>query len=122
MAKKETSVSAEKLKSLDKSFSVNRLDNKKNSLKKNLTASDERLFLSYEIIIEKKRLKLENSFSKLYELGPYNILGRGYSIVRKNDTKKILRSVKTDVKKDDELEIVLSDGRLLCRVNQIYKD
>ncbi len=112
-----------KLKNFDRisrNFKLKKLQSIKESCLKNLDSHEKNLFKNFENKLEKKFFEFENKFSALFELGPYNILGRGYSIVRKDDSKKILRSVKKDVKKDDKLEIILSDGKILCTVNKIY--
>ncbi|MFN3505607.1 MAG: exodeoxyribonuclease VII large subunit, partial [Caldimicrobium sp.] len=51
----------------------------------------------------------------LFSLSPYNILEKGYSIVKKQTTKKVIRS-SDEVEEGEFLEIQLSKGKLLAKV------
>lgn len=64
-------------------------------------------------ILDKKANKYLQLVSKLETLSPLLTIKRGYSITRCNN--KVIKSV-NDVKKDDLLEIVLSDGSIKTKV------
>lgn len=64
-------------------------------------------------IIDKKANKYLQLVSKLESLSPLLTIKRGYSIARCGD--KVVKSVK-DVKKDDLLDIELSDGKIKAKV------
>ncbi|KCZ72758.1 Exodeoxyribonuclease VII large subunit [Candidatus Methanoperedens nitroreducens] len=60
--------------------------------------------------------------SKLDAVSPLGTLSRGYSIVLKLPDKIPLRSIH-DVEKQDEIQIIVNDGRIRCNVNdkEVYK-
>ncbi len=57
--------------------------------------------------------------SKLQALDPEAVLKRGYSITRTFSDKNIIKN-STDVKINDQIEVVLSKGRLITRVEKIH--
>ena len=69
-----------------------------------------------EIIYQKHIDKLSNILDKLELLNPMTLLKKGYTLTYKND--KIINSIK-QVKKDDKLDIRLSDGTLNVEVLNI---
>jgi exodeoxyribonuclease VII large subunit len=71
---------------------------------------------SYLISHRNKLLVLSN---QLKELSPYDALKRGYSISRQK--KKILNSIKK-INTGENLEILLSDGSLDCKVESIKEN
>jgi len=56
---------------------------------------------------------------KLEELNPLKILVRGYAVAKKEG--KIISSV-LNIKKDDKLNVILSDGKLDCLVEDINEE
>lgn len=85
------------------------------------------LFSEYSQKIEKIKQDLQNSMnnsicecdnklkllaSKLDALSPLSVISRGYSITKHNGN--VLKSV-SDVNIDDNLEIILKDGKIQCR-------
>ena len=56
--------------------------------------------------------------SKLQTLNPKAVLKRGYSISRFVTDKRVIRN-SIETKKNDKIEIVLSKGRLITRVEKI---
>ena len=64
-------------------------------------------------LIDKKANKYLQLVSKLETLSPLLTIKRGYSVTRCGD--KVVKSVK-DVKKDDLLDIELSDGKIKTKV------
>lgn len=63
---------------------------------------------------EKENLRLNALISNLDSLSPLKILNRGYSIVS-NEKNKVIKS-KDDVSNGDNINITLSDGKILARV------
>jgi len=66
-----------------------------------------------------KRKELEIIESKLFALSPTSILKRGYSIIMKNN--KIVKSV-SDVELQDNINIVLHEGKLDAQVRKIRRN
>jgi exodeoxyribonuclease VII large subunit len=110
------------IKTLEKGLTYKKLNSFYETNKNRFEYSYNSLIKNYGNFLEKKRFELDKNFYKLFELGPKNILKRGYSITRDYNTKKILRSVQTDVKQNDRVEVVMHDGTLLCTVNEIIRD
>lgn len=65
---------------------------------------------SIRLRIEKYKSKCMQTISKLDALSPLKTLTRGYSVVE-NKEGKVIKSVK-DVKKDDKLNLTLTDGKI----------
>lgn len=78
----------------------------------------EKINLNVENKIGKEEMNLKNLGSLLHNLSPLKTLERGYSIVNKENI--VVNSV-LDVSKDDQIEIILSDGSLDCTVDKINK-
>lgn len=74
-----------------------------------------RLELSFENYFQFCENRLTGLKSLLTSLSPLNILERGYSIVRKLETKKVVRSIE-EVQIEEVLEVKLSRGSLLVKV------
>ena len=74
---------------------------------------------SFSAMLSGKKQNFAYLNSKLDALSPLKVLSRGYSITMKND--RIVRSV-SDVEVNDRLEIKLSEGRILCKAEEIYSD
>ena len=68
-------------------------------------------------ILEKKQTDFDFLVSKLQGLSPLKIMERGYSLVYTDDSK-LVKSI-YQVKKDDPLQIQLTDGSLICKVEKI---
>lgn len=68
--------------------------------------------------IERSKDRLKASIGKVDALSPLSILSRGYSIAESNG--RIIHSI-SDVKKCDEVEIVLTDGRVIANVSDVRK-
>ena len=60
---------------------------------------------------------VEGIYNHVNSLAPDKILKRGYSIVQKMSTGNII-SLKSDVKKGDKINIVLSNGDIVAEVNK----
>ncbi|WP_168194245.1 exodeoxyribonuclease VII large subunit [Thermodesulfobacterium sp. TA1] len=79
------------------------------------------LDLSLENYLKTYENKVTNFKNLLRSLSPLNILERGYSIVRKVDTKKVVKSAK-EVEVNEPLEIKLSKGSLIVKVLRIQDE
>lgn len=88
---------------------VNIFNNKKNQYEL-LKSSYKHALTTY---INKKNQKFDLIINKLEALSPLNTMKRGYSIIYKDE--KIIKSVKS-LKKDDVLELKLSDGEKKAKV------
>ncbi len=87
------------------------------SLRKNeLDVLNSRLLSVYSARLSKGRHDIALISAKLDALSPLKVLGRGYSIAKKQNN--VLRSVKS-VKAEDNIELILQDGELKCSVLEI---
>lgn len=64
-------------------------------------------------ILALKEEKVNGYKKLLFSLSPYNILERGYSIVKKD--KRIIKAT-WEVREGDLVEIILSKGKILAKV------
>ncbi len=60
--------------------------------------------------LEKDKIMLAKNASKLDALSPLKTLSRGYSVLQ-DKASKVIKSI-NDVKKDDKLNVTLSDGKI----------
>ena len=67
-----------------------------------------------------KRAALSRLTAKMEALSPLSVLSRGYGIAE-NAEGGVIRSV-SDVRKDDEVTLRLSDGRVLMTAKEIHKE
>lgn len=77
------------------------------------------IFTSPIKMIEKKYNDYNVLVNKLEILNPLNTLKRGYSITKKDN--KVLTSIK-NIKKDEMIEVNLSDGIINAKVNEIKEN
>lgn len=75
----------------------------------------EKILKEMDIQLNNKKMALNNQIDKLQALNPLAILRRGYSICQLYDNKKIINKI-SDVKKDDLLRVLVSDGKFICQV------
>src|SRR5579884_44250 len=68
-------------------------------------------------LILQKRRTIQSQMVQLNILSPLNILERGYSITRKVPSQEVVRSADA-VALDDQVEITLHRGRLICLVKE----
>ncbi|MEL4306193.1 exodeoxyribonuclease VII large subunit [Methanococcoides sp. LMO-2] len=80
-----------------------------------------KLSASIERIVENKTAELRLHASRLNSVSPLNTIGRGYSITISPDNRKIVTEV-ADVKEEDEVDVVVTDGILECNVRKIRSD
>ena len=71
---------------------------------------------SMKIVFERKKKILVQLSARMEAMSPLAVLSRGYSIAVDND-KNVIKSV-NDINKDDEFELILSDGSKKCRVEE----
>ena len=74
------------------------------------------IFKEPSVLYEDKFKKVKHLIEKLEILNPLSVLGRGYSITKKED--KIINTIK-DVKKDDNINISLKDGKIKAKVMEV---
>lgn len=75
-----------------------------------------RLISSTKVQVNRYKKRSELLSNELRELSPHQALKRGYSLIRKE--KKLINSI-TQISKDEELEIILSDGKCNAKVKEI---
>ncbi len=77
----------------------------------------ERLLTNIDKRLVSNRFKLEHNREKLKNLGPLNILGRGFSLVRKENSTIVRQA--DQCANGEILEILLSQGKLTVKVEDI---
>ena len=65
--------------------------------------------------VEKYKSRCMQTIAKLDALSPLKTLTRGYSVVQ-NESGKVIKSI-NDVKKDEKLDVTLTDGKINVTVN-----
>ncbi len=78
----------------------------------------DRARLYTDSIVSKLKETFATSVAKVNALNPLSVLSRGYSLAESE--QGVIKSVK-DVKTDEEIRIILSDGRILARVLDVNK-
>ena len=84
-----------------------------------LDQCQERLSAAIEKLVERKAQRLRSADEKLNMLNPLRVLQRGYSVVRRPDGT-VVCSAET-VRRGDELEVWLQEGRLEVVVSETEK-
>ena len=84
-----------------------------------LDQCQERLSAAIEKLVERKAQRLRSADEKLNMLNPLRVLQRGYSVVRRQDGT-VVCSAET-VRRGDELEVWLQEGRLEVVVSETEK-
>lgn len=74
----------------------------------------ERLIVAEASKLDLLRKRLELAEGRLDAISPLATLSRGYALARSEKGRLILRA--EDVSPDDVIEVILSEGRLMCRV------
>lgn len=75
----------------------------------------ERLQRAIRLRLERAKQQLEAEAAQLESLSPLNVLGRGYSLTRKEADQKVVRS-SAEVQPGDRLVTVLQSGSIVSRV------
>jgi exodeoxyribonuclease VII large subunit len=89
--------------------------------KKQLEQINEKLLKSLLIYNHSNRIKTRELTAKLEALNPLAILARGYSVTRTIPKAALVKDSQT-VALDQELEVMLAKGRLICRVKGKLND
>jgi exodeoxyribonuclease VII large subunit len=90
-------------------------------IRSNQAELQQKLLTSMKDALRDKKERLGVVLAKLDALSPLSIMKNGYSISRKYPSKKPIKSI-TDTSIGDEVEIRLSDGSLICEVQQIIEE
>lgn len=85
---------------------------------KELKFLKKRLVDACKIQFNLKKASYESLTKRLKSCSEKSILQRGYAIISKNS--QIVKSIK-DIENNSEIEIILRDGSLKCKVTEIYK-
>ena len=80
----------------------------------------QRMGASMSILLETRRRQLGSACRTLDAVSPLATLERGYAIVTRPASNKIIRKV-ADIKPGEHIEARLSDGRLVCSVEKTLK-
>ena len=96
-------------------YILNKLDKYKQNL---INLENNHILVNPTILYKDKKQYLYNLIEKIEIINPLNVIKRGYSLVY-ND--KLVKSVK-QVKKDDKLNIKLSDGNIDVLVKEINNE
>ena len=80
-----------------------------------------RLERQITVLGEGRRKQVETMVAQLHSLSPLAVLGRGYSILSKEDDGTILRRSQ-DVHVGEDIMAKLSEGRLTCTIKRILPD
>ncbi len=76
----------------------------------------QRQVLSIERLLETRTSQFGACTGKLDAVSPLRTLSRGYSIAMKYPEKTLVRWI-SDVEKNDEIQILVNDGKIKCGVN-----
>lgn len=68
--------------------------------------------------LRENRMNLSLLEAKIKDLSPLSVLKRGYSITRKLPEKMILKDV-SGVEKGDDVNVILAEGEMECRIKKI---
>ena len=80
----------------------------------------QRLNTATGILLEGRKQQLAAACRTLDAVSPLATLERGYAIVTRPDSNKIIRRT-SDIKAGEQIETRLTDGRLLCTVDETLK-
>jgi exodeoxyribonuclease VII large subunit len=109
----------ERLEYLKQSISAKRMYSLARDLRQRLDYLSENLEAVQADKLQSLRSRLEIAAGRLAAVGPKATLLRGYAIAR---TQKGLVLQAKDVRPDEEIELILGRGRLVCRVLQCLDD
>ena len=104
----------EQLEYLEHCFSARRMQALVAEVRQRLDYLVEHLELAQRATLEELKTRFALIQGRLDSVSPLATLSRGYAIARLADGRLILRS--DDVEIDEVIELILADGRLICRV------
>jgi exodeoxyribonuclease VII large subunit len=90
-------------------------------VKKQLEQNYNNLIKSFVILNNSKQIRIRELTAKLEALSPVAILTRGYSITRTIPDAKVVKNPQM-VTLNQDLEVMVAKGRLICRVKGKYTD
>jgi len=91
------------------------------SIKQQLDFQKTSLARTLKSRLGEKKMALFLLEKRMNDLNPLSILKRGYSITRKLPEETVLRDV-SGVKKGDQVQVLLSEGGLKCRIEKVESD
>ena len=116
-------------------YIIERNEDKLNNIKKNSILSDvssfftsledslkhnsERMTEIFKNILIIKESALNNSANSLNALSPLAVLGRGYSIIKKNEN--VVKHI-SDISLNDEIKVILSGGEITAAVKEVTEN
>lgn len=109
-----------KLDRLSPERSLMRYEERLRSLMMDVGHKKERLIQSITAILKSSSHRWSEADKRLMDLGPRNVMSRGFSILRTADGD-LIRDYK-NVKPGDRLEVLLEKGKLLVEVKESDKD
>ena len=115
--KKLATIKKEKHLSVEKRLERNHPKQLLSSAEERFERSQKNIHRSMVQILTKKQTDFDRTLSTLQALSPLKIMDRGYSLVYKGD-KLLVKSIQ-QVRLDDEVRIKMTDGDLLCKVQEI---
>ncbi|MCF6246180.1 MAG: exodeoxyribonuclease VII large subunit [Desulfobacula sp.] len=104
---------------LNKSLCSNRPVRKIDSYKQNLEHLIRQLTDQFQNSLHQNQTDLKQASARLEALNPHQVLKRGYSISRTIPGKKLIKNAE-DVHTQDRIEVILSNGRLITKVEQTH--
>ncbi|SJZ85555.1 exodeoxyribonuclease VII large subunit [Selenihalanaerobacter shriftii] len=119
--KKKVKNSHENLEDLTKRRALLEPKSRLQDLNQRVDELKERLTNNMQNRINLAKEQFQSQVGKLNSLSPLNILTRGYCYCRNEEGLEGLSSV-DEVELGDDLEIILSDGRIKSKINNINKE
>ncbi|MFB3764349.1 MAG: exodeoxyribonuclease VII large subunit [Methanotrichaceae archaeon] len=107
-------IKRDRLDYLNRSISARRMYSSISMQRRSVDRLEERLLSAEASMIELHRKRLELAEGRLSAVSPLATLSRGYALARSEKGKLILKA--EDVAHGDLIEVILSEGRLVCRV------
>lgn len=104
----------DRLDYLNRSISAKRMYSSISMQRRSVDRLRERLLSAESSKLELLRKRLELAEGRLEAVSPLATLSRGYALARSEKGNLILRA--EDAATDDLIEVILSEGRLMCRV------
>ncbi|WP_027340054.1 exodeoxyribonuclease VII large subunit [Halonatronum saccharophilum] len=74
---------------------------------------------NFKLGLERRKERLEGIVGKLNSLSPLNTLARGYALARDGSGKSIASI--NGIKEKEEVNLLLKDGEIICRVEKIIE-
>ena len=107
-----------KLLSLKERILKQSVEEKLNNTLQHLNFLKNKLDFLIHTHLEKKEKRVNHLRNLLFSLSPLNILKRGYSIIKKVGTGKIVKDSK-EVTQEEHLEVILAKGALIVKVMEV---